>query len=435
MADNLYDDHVRERRRLAEAALAASGFDGMVIQSGSPFRYFADDQDAPFRETPHFAHWVPLAGPQHLLYVRPGQTPKLVRVSAEGFWYEQSPLGDPFWKGSFDVDEAPDAAAAWKRLDLSGRVAYIGDTPEQATAHGIAPTDVQPTALVARLDWDRSYKTPYEVACLSTATELAAKGHRAAKASFEQGSSELEIHYAYMQAVGCIDEQLPYHAIIALDEKGAILHYVGKRTQRDGRVLLIDCGAEHQGYGCDITRTWTTSKADPLFSELVSGLDRLQLELCDAVKPGLPYADLHHLAHLKIADLLHDKGIIKVGGEEAVTRGLSQPFYPHGLGHFLGIQTHDVAGHQKGPEGGSNPPPEKHPALRTTRTIEEHMLFTIEPGLYFIDMLLRPHRTGPEKDAFDWATIDRLAPFGGIRIEDNLVVTADGHTNLTRPHI
>ena len=118
-----------------------------------------------------------------------------------------------------------------------------------------------------------------------------------------------------------------------------------------------------------------------------------------------------------------------------MSRGLSYPFYPHGLGHFLGIQTHDVAGHQAAPEGGSNPPPEKHPALRTTRTIEKDMVFTVEPGLYFIDMLLRPHREGPEKDAFDWATIDRLTPFGGIRIEDNIVVTADGHTNLTRPHV
>jgi Xaa-Pro dipeptidase len=63
------------------------------------------------------------------------------------------------------------------------------------------------------------------------------------------------------------------------------------------------------------------------------------------------------------------------------------------------------------------------------------MVFTMEPGLYFIEMLLRPHRTGPEKDAFDWKTIDRLAPMGGIRIEDNVVTTVAGHENLTRPFI
>jgi Xaa-Pro dipeptidase len=189
------------------------------------------------------------------------------------------------------------------------------------------------------------------------------------------------------------------------------------------------------GYGCDITRTWTTDAAEPLFRELVKGMDAVQLELCDLVKPDLAYPDLHHAAHLAIADLLHGHGILKVGGEEAVARGLSTPFFPHGLGHFLGIQTHDVGGHQAGPDGGTAPPPAKHPYLRTTRTLEPGMVFTMEPGLYFIEMLLRPHRTGPEKDAFDWKTIDRLAPMGGIRIEDNVVTTVAGHENLTRPFI
>jgi Xaa-Pro dipeptidase len=105
------------------------------------------------------------------------------------------------------------------------------------------------------------------------------------------------------------------------------------------------------------------------------------------------------------------------------------------LGHFLGIQVHDVGGHQKEPAGGTNPPPEQYPLLRTTRTLEENQVFTVEPGLYFIEMLLRDFREGDDKDAFDWSLIDRLAPCGGIRIEDNVVVTADGHRNLTREYL
>src|SRR5262245_46031927 len=94
---SLYADHVAERQRTVEAALQASGFDALVISSGKPFTYFADDQDAPFRETPHFAHWVPLRGPSHLLLVRPGTKARLVRVAPEDYWYEQAPLGTPFW--------------------------------------------------------------------------------------------------------------------------------------------------------------------------------------------------------------------------------------------------------------------------------------------------------------------------------------------------
>ncbi len=424
--------HVAERQRKAEAALAAAGFDGLLIQSGAPFTYFSDDQDAPFRPTPHFAHWTPLAGPQHILHVRPGKKPRLVRVAPEDYWYEQAPLGNPFWAGAFEIVEVPDVERAWREIAASGRTAYVGDQPEQATAHGIAKDAVNPGALVARLDWDRAYKTPYEIACMAEASRLGVRGHTAARDAFLAGGSELEIHQAYLRAVGCAEKDLPYESIVGLDEKGAILHYCGKRSQRGGKVLLIDVGAQVHRYASDITRTWTTEKADPLFGDLVAGMEKLQLELCALVKPGGPYLDLHAAAHHKIGALLAATGLLKCSAEEAVERGLTAPFFPHGLGHFLGIQVHDVGGHQKSPEGGSNPPPRQFPYLRTTRRVEVGQVFTIEPGLYFIEMLLRPHRSGAARASFDWKTIDRLASHGGIRIEDNVLVTENGHRNLTR---
>lgn len=429
---DLYAAHVKERRAKAEAALAATKLDGVVVQAGAPFTYFADDQDAPFRRTPHFAHWVPLPGPFHLLHVRPGKKPRLVRVAPEDYWYEQAPLGSPFWAGEFDVVEVPDEQKAWKALELSGKTAYLGDRAAAATAAGIAADLVQPKELVARLDWDRSFKTPYEVACLVEATHKAARGHLAAKAAFLAGKSEREIHTTYVDAVGCVDHELPYGSIVALNEKGAILHYEGKRDVRNGKVLLIDAGALHLGYGSDITRTWTSPDCDPRFVALVDGLDVVQRELCARVKPGLPYLDLHHAAHVMIADLLHRLGWIRLAGEEAVAKGLTYPFFPHGLGHFLGIQVHDVSGRQTAPEGGTTPPPPQYPYLRTTRTIATGQCFTIEPGVYVIPMLLRAARSGPTSALFDWSLIDAMAPFGGVRIEDNLVVTADGHRNLTR---
>ena len=431
----LYAEHVAERQRLAGEALAATGFDALVLSSGTPFRYFADDMDAPHHPNPHFAHWVPLPGPHHLLLIRPGEKPKLVRFAPEDYWYEQAPIGSPFWLDSFDYEEVGDRDEAWKRVTGRGRSAFVGDAPEVARASGIAPEGIEPEELVARLDWGRSYKTPYETACVEEASRIAARGHAAAREVFLGGGSELDIHHAFVAGVGCVDRQLPYGSIVALNEKGATLHYEEKRTEQDGLVLLIDAGATHQGYAADITRTWTTDDCDATFRELVAGMDELQRGLCDAVRPGLSYPDLHHLGHVRIGDLLHAVGVLKVAGEDAVAAGLTRAFFPHGLGHFLGIQVHDVAGHQAAASGGTNPPDEKHPYLRTTRTIEERMLFTVEPGVYFIPMLLREQRAGERKDLIDWDLVDRLTPLGGVRIEDNLCVTADGHRNLTRPYI
>jgi Xaa-Pro dipeptidase len=162
-------------------------------------------------------------------------------------------------------------------------------------------------------------------------------------------------------------------------------------------------------------------------------MERTERQLCDLVKPGLHYGDFHQQAHFLIGDILIEHGILKgVGRDEAVEQKLVKPFFPHGLGHHLGIQVHDVAGKQLNADGTPAPQPPEHPFLRTTRMIEAGHVFTVEPGLYFIEMLLRPFRAGEHKDKFDWALIDALAPFGGIRIEDNVLVTPDGHRNLTR---
>ncbi|WP_291271689.1 Xaa-Pro dipeptidase [Geothrix sp.] len=428
----LYLTHIAERQRTTAEALAETGFDALVISSGKVYTHFADDQDAPFHPVPHFAHWCPVAGPHHLLVIRPGQKPRLIRYAPEDFWYEQAPLGNPFWAPAFELQEAGTVDEVWKLLGNPTRAAYIGNETDRAEAAGL---EANPAGLTARLDWHRTTKSSYEVQCIEEATVLAARGHLAAKAAFLAGASELEIHHAYVQAVGIVDQELPYGSIVALNEKGATLHYEGKRTLKNGFVMLIDAGAQVRGYASDITRTVAAPHCDGRFAALVDGMERIELQLCDLVKPGLPYGDLHHQGHLAIAGLLKDHGLLNASPEEAVEKGYSRPFFPHGLGHHLGIQVHDVAGRQGGPDGTLAPPPAQHPTLRTTRTIDEGQVFTVEPGLYFIPMLLRPFRAGEDRAKFNWTLIDELTPCGGIRIEDNLLVTPGGHRNLTRPHL
>lgn len=429
---SLFQTHLADRQRTTAEALAQTGFDALVISSGKAYTHFADDQDAPFHPVPHFAHWCPMAGPHHVLVVQPGKRPRLIRFAPEDFWYEQTPLGNPFWASAFDIEEAGSLDEVWGRLGTLTRAAYIGSETDRAAA---AELEVNPPLLTAHLDWHRTTKSAYEVRCIKDATVIAAKGHQAARAAFMAGASELEIHHAYIQAAGIVDHEMPYGSIVALNEKGATLHYEGKRKLKHGAVLLIDAGAQVRGYAADITRTMAAPHCDSRFAALIAGMETIQLQLCDLVKPKLPYGDLHHQGHLLIAGLLKESGILKAKPEEAVEKGLSRAFFPHGLGHHLGIQVHDVAGKQGSPDGTPAPPPPQHPTLRTTRTIDADQVFTVEPGLYFIPMLLRPFRDNEHKAKFNWTLIDELIPCGGIRIEDNLLVTPDGHRNLTRPHL
>ena len=105
---------------------------------------------------------------------------------------------------------------------------------------------------------------------------------------------------------------------------------------------------------------------------------------------------------------------------------------PHGVGHLLGIQVHDVGGHQQTPLGAILNPPDDSPAVRNTRLISKDMVFTIEPGCYFIPLLLEPERNTKKGKLINWEVIDQLYPYGGIRIEDNILTTEVGAKNLTR---
>ena len=111
---------------------------------------------------------------------------------------------------------------------------------------------------------------------------------------------------------------------------------------------------------------------------------------------------------------------------------MTSAFFPHGLGHLLGVQVHDVGGFMENESGTVIDPPSGHPFLRLTRVLQEDMVLTVEPGLYVIDLLLENLRGTPAESHVNWDTVNWLRPFGGIRIEDNVRVLADGCENLTR---
>jgi pyridoxine 5'-phosphate synthase PdxJ len=163
----------------------------------------------------------------------------------------------------------------------------------------------------------------------------------------------------------------------------------------------------------------------------VASMDALQQRICDEVKPGVDFVVLHAFTHRQLANVLREHQLVTCTADEAVSTGITRGFLPHGLGHLLGLQVHDAGGRQADTTGKKREPPAQDPFLRLTRTLQPGVVVTIEPGLYFIPSLLRPLLTKHEA-RLNRAAIERLVPFGGIRIEDNVEVTADGHRNLTR---
>jgi Xaa-Pro dipeptidase len=413
-------------------ALAACGFRGLLVYAGSPLPVFEDDRTYPFVANAPFKVWVPLAdAPGSFVWFEPGARPRLILERPTDYWYKPVDLPEGYWVRHFDIRTAADSAAARALLpaDLSA-AAYIGDAFAELAAWGVGA--VNPRPLMRQLDYGRAVKSAYELECLREASRLGVLGHRAALAAFRAGLSEFEIELAFLGACGLREQELPYNPIIALNAGGAVLHYqvLEKQRPRERLSLLIDAGAGFAGYACDITRTYCAADAE--FEALIGRVDRMQQALCAAVRPGVDWREVHLLAHRLSGELLREADLIRCSVEEAVASGVTSVFLPHGIGHLLGLEVHDVGGLMRSPAGGEIPRPEGHPYLRLTRTLEEGFVVTMEPGIYFIGQLLEAARSDGRGRHINWLKVEALARFGGIRIEDDLAVTRDGCENLTR---
>lgn len=430
----LYNEHLRVVRQRADHALERVGCEALVIYSGALPMHFLDDTNYPFRVNPHFKAWVPVIdNPDCFIVYTPGAKPRLVFHQPVDYWYKPAALPDAFWVRELDVRPVASIGDARPHLPASlARVAFIGEMSADVAAWGFEHVNPQP--LLDSLHYARAAKTPYEIECLFEASKRATRGHRAAERVFRDGGSEYDAHMAYLEACRQREEEMPYNNIVAFNENAAVLHYQNLERTAPGasarRSFLIDAGAAHNGYACDITRTHSAREDE--FAELVRRFDGLQRSLCESVTPGSDWREIHLLAHQKIAAFLRGADVIRAEPSAAVASGLTSVFFPHGLGHLLGLQVHDVGGFMRDESGATIEKPAGQPYLRLTRKLEPGFVVTVEPGAYFIDQLLDKARgNGAGKD-INWKRVAELKPFGGIRIEDDVVVTANGHRNLTR---
>jgi Xaa-Pro dipeptidase len=429
--DALYRDHIDRLQREYARVLEETGFDGVVIHSGTPQRKsIYDDQYWPLRPVPHFQHWLPLAQADCALLIVPGRQPRLLRNVAISFWEGKvEPESDHFWS-SFEVIDVNGPEAIAEHLPAGKKIAFIGENVTRAEMWKSAVDASVAESVGARLDLLRSIKSAYESLCIAEANRRASAGHQAVLDLFYDGDySELQLHLKYLEATCQDDPETPYKNIVALGENAATLHHVdyGRYAGLGAQSLLIDAGAAFNGYHSDITRTAVKgdTAAAGIFAALVDKLESLQREMCSRVRTGLPYQQLHNESHELLAGVLRDVGIATASESELIEAGVTRRFLPHGLGHSLGLQTHDVGCALVKPDA-------NNPFLRNTSTIEVGQVFTIEPGCYFIRPLLEELRASPHAGTLDWKLVDQLAPFGGVRIEDDLEVVDGGSRNLTR---
>ncbi|MCE7519104.1 Xaa-Pro dipeptidase [Vreelandella titanicae] len=425
---NLQREHIAHLQRAYSDILTDHGLDSLAIYSGHASNHFADDHAPPFQAYGHFMHWVGLADVQHSwLIIQPGERPQLYLYAPADFWHLPTQLPDEPWVEAFDIQLCSEKISP----PLSGNAAVIGDIERlPISTQQALKAEHHPERIVHALDELRLFKTHYEIACIREANRLAIAGHQASQAAFIGAAGELDIQLAYLAASRQRESNVPYQNIIGLNEHAGVLHYqhYDLNAPKQRYSLLVDAGRRFRGYCADITRTYAGPDAPVAFGELVTAMHGLKDELVRGVAPGVNFLALHEQMHHHLGEILVANDLFKGTAEQAVAEGITRVFCPHGLGHSLGLQVHDVAG-LRHPDGTPAPAPEQHPALRLTRMLRPGMVVTIEPGLYFIAMLLDPLRN--TSLPINWPLVDQLSSCGGIRIEDNVAVTESGFDNLT----
>lgn len=428
----LYPAHIQTVLARHDHALETSGAAHAVVFSGAPKYAFLDDHSYPFLANPHFVSWAPLiALPLSYIVYTPGDKPLLLYYQPHDYWHSVPGEPEGFWTSQFDIRIVHTLEEVAKHLPVNrDNCVLIGEIDDESHAFGI--DRINPSSVINILHYARGCKTGYELACMRLASRRGATGHIAAEAAYRSGESEFAIHQAYCKAVSLTDNELPYGNIVALNQNASVLHYAAleRAAPSELRSFLIDAGAQVHGYASDITRTY--SNGDARYLALIERMETMQLDLVRQVRAGLDYRDLHLETHRLLAGVLNEVELASGNPETLLATGVTSAFFPHGLGHLLGVQVHDVGGFMENEGGAAIDPPSGHPFLRLTRELREDMVLTIEPGLYVIDQLLENLRGTPAEGHVNWKTVDWLRPFGGIRIEDDIRVLAGGPENLTR---
>ncbi|KAJ1469537.1 peptidase M24, structural domain-containing protein [Baffinella frigidus] len=310
------------------------------------------------------------------------------------------------------------------------------DGIDQYTREASPPPHTTLVALHTALYESRVIKSPDEIAVLRFASKVASQGHIEVMKQCRPGMMEYQLeavfgHHCYMHG-GM--RSLAYTPIAGAGLNAAVLHYghAGAPNNReigDGDMILSDMGAEYYCYASDITCSYPANgKFTPDQRSVYLAVLECLRTVESHMKPGTSYVEMHQLVEKTLAKHLIGMGVLTGDLDEIVAAELPAVFMPHGLGHNLGLDTHDVGGYPLGSIRATRPGLR---ALRNVRTLKEGMMLAVEPGCHFI---LPVHARLVLSECAKFMNAERIAglrAFGGVRLEDNVVVTRDGHEVLT----
>nr|AAU09720.1 YFR006W [Saccharomyces cerevisiae] len=334
----------------------------------------------------------------------------------------------------FDIDEAlyiSDLGKKFKELqDFAIFTTDLDNVHDENIARSLIPSD--PNFFYA-MDETRAIKDWYEIESIRKACQISDKSHLAVMSALPIELNELQIQAEFeYHATRQGGRSLGYDPICCSGPACGTLHYVKNSEDIKGKhSILIDAGAEWRQYTGDITRCFPTSgKFTAEHREVYETVLDMQNQAMERIKPGAKWDDLHALTHKVLIKHFLSMGIFKkeFSEDEIFKRRASCAFYPHGLGHMLGLDVHDVGGNPN-----YDDPDPMFRYLRIRRPLKENMVITNEPGCYFNQFLIKEFlEKHPERlEVVDMSVLKRYMYVGGVRIEDDILVTKDGYENLT----
>ena len=343
-------------------------------------------------------------------------------------------------KQCYFVDELPKVVEQLKPSTIytvNNVNADSGLRADAATFDGIEKYAVEEDTLGWMLDECRLVKSEKEIEVMRYIVGVTGRAHMRIMKTVKPGMMEyqLEATFLYDAYFNGGARCSSFTPICGSGRNGSILHYghAGAPNSKqicDGDLVLNDMGAEYCCYDGDLTTTFPANgKFTPVQKELYEIVLAANRGVIAAMKPGVDWKDMHALANRIILEGLKKSGIVAGDVDEMMKVHLGALFMPHGLGHCLGLDTHDVGGYERGVKRLPYP---GYTRLRAGRVLKPGMILTVEPGIYFNHFVFDPAFEDPALGKF--LVKDKLVSlygFGGIRIEDDLLVTEDGHEVLS----
>ncbi len=415
-----------------------------IIWSGSPSPRNFPANTFPFRASSHFIYFAGLSLPNAAIRLEAGKLELFMDdpEPSRALWYGEIP-GREEIAVTMGADRAYPMAELESRLEGAATIAVqdaaTWTQQSQLLDRWILPQrqpegidlELAKAIIKLRLVHDENALTE-----LRKAAAVTVAAHKAGMLAVSKAKTEAEVRGAMEQVIISHDMTCSYNSIVTI--RGEILHNEHYHHHlKAGDLLLADVGAETQtGWAADVTRTFPVSGKFSSTQRDIYDIVLAAHDACiDKMAPGLEYEDLHLLACTNIAQGLIDLGILQGKAEELVARDVHALFFPHGIGHLLGLDVHDMedlgdlAGYEEGKQRSSR---FGLGYLRLNRPLHPGMLVTIEPGFYQVPFILNNEQVRSEyQDVVNWERLSQFADVRGIRIEDDVLVTTQGHEVLT----